>query len=91
MGVVIEQDYLIARMLVGGQALEAVVVAPFVHAVYGATMAPIFAVLGPDLPTSDRRPGIGAKVLALLLPAALFFLGGSWIFLWFWLVPSWRP
>jgi hypothetical protein len=90
MGVVVEQDYLVPRMLVSGEVIQAVVLSPFVHAVYGSIMAPVFAVLGQDLPARDRRPGIGAKVLAVVLPAALFFLGGLWIFLWFWLVPSWR-
>lgn len=90
MGVVIEQDYLVPRILASEQAIEAVVIAPFVHAVYGSIVAPIFAILGQDLPASDRRPGIGAKVMAVVLPAVLFFVGGSWILLWFWLVPSWR-
>jgi hypothetical protein len=89
-GLAIEQNYLIPRMLVRGEVIEAFLLAPFIHAVYGSIMAPLFAILGPYLPVHDRRPGIGAKLLALLLPSALFFLGGLWIFLWFWLVPSWR-
>jgi len=82
LGVQIEQDFLITRMLLGGQVIEALLAAVFIHAIYAALFTPAVLV-GIEPPARELpAPGLIAKGLAIFGPMILFYIGSLWIFAW---------
>jgi hypothetical protein len=82
LGVLIEQYFLLPSMVFSGRWVEALLILPFIHAVYAALVAPPVLIAAPPTDPGAPRPRLLARGMALLLPGALFFLGGLWIFLW---------
>jgi hypothetical protein len=82
-GVLIEQDFLVAKLLLAKQFLAIGVFIPIVAVVYGASVAPVFVALEKELPRPPRRLGVLGAILAIGLPAVLFY---GFAFVWFRLV-----
>jgi hypothetical protein len=82
-GVIIEQDFLVAKLLLSKQFLAVAVFIPIVAVVYGASVAPVFVALEKELPRPPRRLGLLGPVLAIGVPALLFY---GFAFVWFKLV-----
>jgi hypothetical protein len=80
LGVIIEQNWMIPKLLAAGSWAIALLCAPIILVVYGAAVAPAFLLAGDPPRTPARKPGIASFAIALLLPALLFYcLGGLWI------------
>lgn len=77
MGVLVEQNWLIPKLLASGQWFSAIVSAPILVAVYGGAVAPAFLLARPIPPSSHRRPGIVGFFVALFLPLLAFYAGGA--------------
>ena len=82
-GVLIEQDFLLAKLLLSKQFLAAVVFIPIIAVVYGASVAPVFVALEKELPRPVRKPGLFGAIMAIVVPALLFY---GFAYLWFKLV-----
>jgi hypothetical protein len=79
-GVIIEQNYMVPKMLVSGDFRSMLLCIPLLTVVYGASVAPVFVILGNELPQDRRKPGILAAILAIIIPWAFFYAG---FFAWF--------
>ncbi len=78
LGMIIEQNWMIPKLLAAGQWAIALIAAPVILVVYGAAVAPAFLLA--DLDRSGRKPGIVGFSAALVLPGLMFYAGGAvWI------------
>ena len=79
-GVLLEQDFLLPRMIMQGQFFDVVMIIPYLIVVYGSAVAPVFVVLEKELPRPPRRPGLAGAVVGVVLSAILFYAGA---YVWF--------
>ena len=80
MGMLVEQNGMVAKLLVSGQWFPAIVSATILVPVYGGAVAPTFLLLRRVPSESMRRPGIVGFFVALFLPMGTFYAGGAlWI------------
>jgi hypothetical protein len=80
LGVIIEQNWMIPKLLVSGQWGVALLSTPIVLVVYGAAVAPAFLLAGNPPNGGGRKAGVVGFAVALVLPALLFYaLGALWI------------
>jgi hypothetical protein len=74
----IEPGLVLVRLALAG-AWQVLVVAPVLHAAYAALVAPAVAAYRERFGAAARPPTPAAMALAVLLPAAGFYLGMLWI------------
>jgi hypothetical protein len=73
-GIIIEQNFMVPKMLIHGQVLTALLTMPLLIVVYGTAIAPVFLILKGELPEPPRRLNFIGGAIAVFLPIALFFL-----------------
>jgi hypothetical protein len=79
-GVIVEQDFLVPLTIWSGQLVNAFLVIPYLIVVYGAGIAPVFAILEKELPRPERRLNWVGVLLAVVVPMVSFYAGA---FVWF--------
>jgi hypothetical protein len=77
MGILVEHNWMVPKLLASGQWLPAIVSAPILIPVYGGAIAPAFLLTqrAPSGPTP--KPGIVGFLFALFLPVGAFYVGGA--------------
>jgi hypothetical protein len=75
MGVLVEQHWLVPRLIASGQWFPVVAAAPILVPVYGVAMAPAFLLTGRGDTGATRRPGWLGYLVALVGSFAAFYIG----------------
>jgi hypothetical protein len=79
-GVIVEQDFMVAKLILSEQFGAAVMAIPILVVVYGASVAPVYVVLEKELPRPERPVGPLAWLLGIMVPGLMFYAGA---FVWF--------
>jgi len=79
-GVIVEQDFLVPLTIWRRQLVNAFLVIPYLIVVYGAGIAPVFAILEKELPRPERKLNWVGLLLAVVVPMVSFCAGA---FVWF--------
>jgi hypothetical protein len=74
-GVVVEQDFLLPKLLWKGDLFAVAASIPLLVVVYGAAVAPVFVILSRELPRPARETGWLGAAAGFILPGLLFYLG----------------
>ena len=79
-GIIVEQNFMVPKMVMHGQILTALLTMPLLVVVYGTSVAPVFMILEGEMPEPPRRLNFIGGLIAILLPMICFFLAA---YLWF--------
>ena len=79
-GIIVEQNFMVPKMLIHGQIVTALLTMPLLVVVYGTSVAPVFVILEGDLPEPPRPINFVGGLIAIVLPMACFFLAAP---VWF--------
>lgn len=79
-GIIVEQDFMVPKMLIHSHILTALLTMPLLVVVYGTSVAPVYVILEGDMPEPPRRLNFIGGLIAIVLPMVCFFLAS---YLWF--------